>query len=321
MVKTIFLLLVVLFWYGVAVCVVQTVKHCTTREAASFCIQKIKEVFAWSWKEAFAKPPVQYMTHIGWDGERQCFNPKVADEELVELGKLFQFFRCIDIRYNEKFYAYRISVVYGDAGQKNSEEFKTLVTKVLGGCLADHMMKYSMWCGENSSLFMVTLYPEYMEIAIARNDAGKSWLEALRKKREQAKIEDQRKAQGICTLEEVWGENKGDRMTWGYDAKIAHQYQTKSSIQTGIDTHCHALITGSSGSGKSVALLFLLGKRLQSDPGTQVYVCDYKNSADFRFLDEYTKYYTGDRCYEGIMEFYRKFQKPENPGSRREGLC
>uniref|UniRef100_UPI0018F2F742 hypothetical protein n=1 Tax=Blautia sp. OM05-6 TaxID=2292983 RepID=UPI0018F2F742 len=123
--------------------------------------------------------------------------------------KLFQFFRCIDIRYNEKFYAYRISVVYGDAGQKNSEEFKTLVTKVLGGCLADHMMKYSMWCGENSSLFMVTLYPEYMEIAIARNKEGVKVIENLKKKKERAKIEDQRKAQGICTLEEVWGENKG----------------------------------------------------------------------------------------------------------------
>ena len=60
---------------------------------------------------------------------------------------------------------------------------------------------------------MVTLYSEYMEIAIARNDAGKSWVESLRKKREQAKIEDQRKTQGICILEEVWGENKGDRMT------------------------------------------------------------------------------------------------------------
>ena len=115
MVNIIFFLLVMLFWYGVAVCVVQTVKHCTTREAASFCIRKIKELFAWSWKEAFAKPPVPYMTHIGWDGERQCFNPKVADEELVELGKLFQFFRCIDIRYNENIYAYRISIVYGDA--------------------------------------------------------------------------------------------------------------------------------------------------------------------------------------------------------------
>lgn len=319
MVNIIFFLFVMLFWYGVAVCVVQTVKHCTTREAASFCIQKIKEVFAWSWKEAFAKPPVQYMTHIGWDGERQCFNPKVADEELVELGKLFQFFRCIDIRYNENVYAYRISIVYADAGQKNSEEFKTLVTKVLGGCLADHMMKYSMWCGENSSLFMVTLYPEYMEIAIARNDAGKSWLEALRKKREQAKIEDQRKAQGICTLEEVWGENKGDRMTWGYDAKIAHQYQTKSSIQTEIDTHCHALITGSSGSGKSVAVSYLLGRRLQADPKTHIFICDYKNSEDFRFLNGYENYYKGERCYDGIMAFYQRFHETrESGGAEKE---
>ena len=40
MVNIIFFLLVMLFWYGVAVCVVQTVKHCTTREAASFCILK-----------------------------------------------------------------------------------------------------------------------------------------------------------------------------------------------------------------------------------------------------------------------------------------
>ena len=63
MVNIIFFLLVMLFWYGVAVCAVQTVKRCTTREAASFCIQKIKEVFAWSWKEAFAKPPVQSVSY------------------------------------------------------------------------------------------------------------------------------------------------------------------------------------------------------------------------------------------------------------------
>ena len=54
MVNIIFFLLVMLFWYGVAVCAVQTVKRCTTREAASFCILKIKDVFARSWKEAYA---------------------------------------------------------------------------------------------------------------------------------------------------------------------------------------------------------------------------------------------------------------------------
>lgn len=120
-------------------------------------------------------------------------------------------------------------------------------------------------------------------------------------------------------MEEVWGENKGDRMTWGYDAKIAHQYQTKSSIQTGIDTHCHALITGSSGSGKSVAVSYLLGRRLQADPDTRVFVCDYKNSEDFRFLHGYANYYTGEKCYDGIMAFYQKFNETrESGGAERE---
>ena len=34
MVNIIFFLLVMFFWYGVAVCVVQTVKHCTTSHSA-----------------------------------------------------------------------------------------------------------------------------------------------------------------------------------------------------------------------------------------------------------------------------------------------
>ena len=91
-------------------------------------------------------------------------------------------------------------------------------------------------------------------------------MKTLKRKKKRAKIEDQRKAQGICTLEEVWGENKGDRMTWGYDAKIAHQYQTKSSIQTEIDTHCHALITGSSGYWKISSGFVPAGKKITGRP-------------------------------------------------------
>ena len=138
--------------------------------------------------------PVYDAYRLGWG--KTVLQSQSCRRGTCELGKLFQFFRCIDIRYNENIYAYRISIVYADAGQKNSEEFKTLVTKVLGGCLADHMMKYSMWCGENSSLFMVTLYPEYMEIAIARNDAGKSWLEALERNgnRQKLKTRERRRA-------------------------------------------------------------------------------------------------------------------------------
>ena len=107
-------------------------------------------------------------------------------------------------------------------------------------------------------------------------------------------------------------------MTWGYDAKIAHQYQTKSSIQTEIDTHCHALITGSSGSGKSVAVSYLLGRRLKR-ADTRVFVRDYKNSKDFRFLNGYENYYTGKQCYDGIMAFYQRFHETrESDGAEKE---
>lgn len=78
-------------------------------------------------------------------------------------------------------------------------------------------------------------------------------------------------------------------------------------ITLDVATHCHALITGSSGSGKSYALLYLLGNLLKSVPDITVYFCDFKNSADFSFLYGYPHYYSGNSCYEGILDFYDAF--------------
>lgn len=71
-------------------------------------------------------------------------------------------------------------------------------------------------------------------------------------------------------------------------------------------SHCHALITGSSGSGKSYALLYLLGSLLQSDPTIAVYFCDFKNSEDFEFLRGYPYYYAGDEVFGGITSYYQR---------------
>ena len=147
-------------------------------------------------------------------------------------------------------------------------------------------------------------------------------MKTLKRKKSGQKLKTRERRRASAHWKEVWGENKGDRMTWGYDAKIAHQYQTKSSIQTEIDTHCHALITGSSGSGKSVAVSYLLGRRLQADPKTHIFICDYKNSEDFRFLNGYENYYTGERCYDGIMAFYQRFHETrESGGAEKNGIC
>lgn len=96
-------------------------------------------------------------------------------------------------------------------------------------------------------------------------------------------------------------------MTFGYELEAFSRYGLTIPIKLGLASHCHALITGSSGSGKSQALLFLIGKLLQAFPGISIYLCDFKNSKDFSFLEGYAHYYAGQDCYAGVMDYYQKF--------------
>lgn len=103
-------------------------------------------------------------------------------------------------------------------------------------------------------------------------------------------------------------------MIWGYDKEIYAEMGLKIHIQHDIGTHCHALITGSSGSGKSYALLYLLGQLLKSEPNIEIYFCDFKNSEDFAFLNGLSHYYSSNSCYEGIMDFYNSFTNARATG-------
>lgn len=96
-------------------------------------------------------------------------------------------------------------------------------------------------------------------------------------------------------------------MVFGYEREAFVRYGLAIPIQLEIATYPHALITGSSGSGKSKSLLFLIGKILQSDPNIVLYVCDYKNSEEFAFLGRYEHYYTGENCYLGVIDYYKNF--------------
>ena len=80
-----------------------------------------------------------------------------------------------------------------------------------------------------------------------------------------------------------------------------------------INTHCHFLLTGGSNSGKSYALLNLVGNLLQSNPKTVLTITDFKN-IDFRFLKGCPNYYSGDQCFDGIMSFYSNFCNARQQG-------
>lgn len=102
---------------------------------------------------------------------------------------------------------------------------------------------------------------------------------------------------------------KGDEMVFGYELVPFSEYGLSIPIRLGIGSYPHLLLTGASGSGKSMTLLFLIGKLLQCYPDIEIYMCDYKTSADFSFLEGYPHYYTGADCYTGVMEYYDKFSE------------
>lgn len=105
-------------------------------------------------------------------------------------------------------------------------------------------------------------------------------------------------------------------MIFGYHLDIWYEYALKSPIEIPMESHCHALITGSSGSGKSQSLTTLLGSALKSDPEIEPMFCDFKKSDDFAFLKAYKRYYAGESCYDGITQFYAEFCKTREAGGR-----
>lgn len=94
-------------------------------------------------------------------------------------------------------------------------------------------------------------------------------------------------------------------MNFGFDLEIWQKSEIAVPIQLNIKTYCHALICGSSGSGKSYALLFLLKQLLDED--VCLFLLDPKNSEDFKFLEGYKYYYSADNCYEGFKDYYEVF--------------
>ena len=96
-------------------------------------------------------------------------------------------------------------------------------------------------------------------------------------------------------------------MNFGFNMGIFNDTGLKIPIQLDLSDHCNLLLTGCSGSGKSYALLYLLGSVLKSNEDIEIFFCDFKNSYDFSFLEDYPHYYSGDNCYDGITEYYRVF--------------
>ena len=99
-------------------------------------------------------------------------------------------------------------------------------------------------------------------------------------------------------------------MLIGYDYQIWKNYQLKQPINLELQSHLSLLLTGSSGSGKSYALKYIMNKLLEYP--IDLTFCNFKKSDDFKFLSTYNKYFTFTDCAKGLMNFYDTFKEQQN---------
>ncbi|MNW43628.1 FtsK/SpoIIIE family protein [compost metagenome] len=91
---------------------------------------------------------------------------------------------------------------------------------------------------------------------------------------------------------------------------------TKSSIvqfvEWNLDKAPHAVIFGQSGSGKTYFSKLLLGKLSLHMSNSQIYLADFKNDGDFKFLSDCSRFYPYTKSAEGLNEFYARFLARQN---------
>lgn len=105
----------------------------------------------------------------------------------------------------------------------------------------------------------------------------------------------------------------------GYDLLTWEKYGKRLPIAVLIRENPHWLVCGSSGSGKSYFVLWLLRNLLREEADNiELYFCDFKSSEDFSFLQGYEHYYTGENCARGLDEYYAEYQRVKN-GEIKDG--
>lgn len=107
---------------------------------------------------------------------------------------------------------------------------------------------------------------------------------------------------------------KNEIFLFGYDLDMWKKEQMRFPFRLNFNDYTQLLLTGGTGTGKSYALLYLLGSIVANNPEIKICFCDFKNSKDFKFLNEYQYFYSGDSVFDGIMDFYKEFTEARQSG-------
>ena len=111
---------------------------------------------------------------------------------------------------------------------------------------------------------------------------------------------------------------KSELPVLGYDLNAWDDYSYIDPVDIDFRRYPGLLLTGPSGSGKSVALTVLLSELLDKFKGQvgSIYYLDFKSASESRYLADfgYAHYYCGEECAKGLEDFYNVFQDIRRSG-------
>lgn len=255
----------------------------------------------------------EYPVFIGWNGTR--FVPESIQESFKRLSDCFESWYYTKVAVTEDLIQYQFKVY----GVTDSDSAESLVQAIAEKALRHQFSIFMMYHPDYSALAHVRLNDQYLSITFSRNEHGVKQIQHIKEQQRQQQYEIEHPAAVASVLTESWDDSpvsdSSKGIPYGYSLSHFEDYNVRIPILIPLNSHPHALIVGSSGSGKSKALIYLLGKILQSEPEIDLWVCDFKASDDFAFLKDYPQYFAGDNCYKGLKAYYEVFSQARQLGS------
>ena len=103
-----------------------------------------------------------------------------------------------------------------------------------------------------------------------------------------------------------------DNIGFFYDETLL-EYHFKKLVTIDIESHCHWLVVGSTGSGKSIASASIIA-RIMKYTDSKLILCDFKGDETLNRLSGNPNYYRYLDCYEGLTMAYNALQDRQNGG-------
>lgn len=261
-------------------------------------------------------PTVIYPLCFGYNGAQ--FVMPCVDKAFEGISSEFGACYCSQAEFGAD-YAF---VTYSFAIQRKphsipDEDLEQLLQKKAERIVA-HQLSLSGINAIAEPLTLVELQQNFLFVSYILNDSAIPEMNKRKRVIRESRIQEKMKNVS-APFTEKWGKGQ---MAYGYLKTAYEEDGIILPINLPIKSYCHLLLTGASGSGKSMALLFMLGKLLQErGDSIEIFVCDYKNSEEFAFLKDYPNYFAGNACYEGIMAYYEKFSKVRESGKNEGKRC